>query len=81
MPVQSQNPAGLATLVLSKAVSHGKGSGKGKMKANRELPVRYVHAPCVKLTLSVRRTSLSQWPLGRVLRIATDALGTPYRAR
>jgi hypothetical protein len=57
---------------------------QGDMKANRQLPVRFVHAPCVKLTLMVRRTAdITALGLGtgRVLRIDKDPQGGLYRTR
>ena len=43
------------------------------MKTTRQLLVRYVHAPCVKLTLQARPDAVATPSSGRILKLQHNA--------
>jgi hypothetical protein len=48
-----------------------------ELKTTRQLVVRFVHAPSVKLTLLTRPESAPSPNVGRVLRLQTDSAPCP----
>jgi hypothetical protein len=61
-----------------------KGRMPGKIEEVKQLPVRFHHAPGVKLTLSIRPVSPLPWTAVRRLRIAAEtgsSLAAQWRLR